>query len=126
MPAQEEQSHCFLQQIREAKLVSFKGILCSFRQLVKIASRFFFSGILIAFSFFFLSQYIIFVLEFWMIKIGLNSKTNLVSTADLKLDRHALFWFFSKKQKKENFPSNIFDVLLTYQISWEPPKNFNE
>ena len=37
--------------------------------------------------------------------------------ADLKLDRHALFWFFSNKQKKENFPSNIFDVLLTYQIS---------
>ena len=52
-----------------------------------------------------------------MIKIGLNSKTNLVSMADLKLDRHALFWLFSKKQKKENFPSNIFDVLLTYQIS---------
>ena len=42
LPAQEGQSHCFLQQIREAKLVSFKGILCSFRQLVKIASRFFF------------------------------------------------------------------------------------
>lgn len=66
MPAQEGQSHCFLQQIREAKLVSFKGILCSFRQLVKIASRFF-SRILIAFSFSFffsfLSQYIIFVLE---------------------------------------------------------------
>ena len=66
MPAQEGQSHCFLQQIREAKLVSFKGILCSFRQLVKIASLFFFKNsdsLLLLLFFSFLSQYIIFVLE---------------------------------------------------------------